>query len=446
MLLQDFAYTYDPAGNITHVQDDADINNVVYFSNRRVEPSADYIYDALYRLIEATGREHLGQAGGTPVPSSSTDAPRVGLPHPNDGRAMGRYREEYGYDEVGNILVLRHRGDDPSQGWKRCYQYANASNRLLSTGDPNDPHNPDSDCPTHYADNAVFPAHYDYDAHGNMVGMPHLSLMAWDFKDQLQATSRQVVNTPGAVAETTYYVYDGTGQRVRKVTEGQNGKPKNERIYLGGYEIYREYDNQAAVTLERTSLHVMDDKQRVALVETKTKGGPRETLPRFQLGNHLGSACLELDGNAKIISYEEYTPYGSTSYQAVDGQTDAPKRYRYTGKERDEENGFTYHGARYYAPWLGLWTSCDRIAAKTGCHTYGYAFNNPVMFEDPDGNAPVPVPAPAPEPAIPPPPVSEVRLRVQGPAIETPPAEWGPPGRPTGGGAGQIPTQSSSLL
>ncbi len=35
------------------------------------------------------------------------------------------------------------------------------------------------------------------------------------------------------------------------------------------------------------------------------------------------------------------------------------KRYRYTGKERDEENGFTYHGARYYAPWLGRWISFD---------------------------------------------------------------------------------------
>ena len=68
---------------------------------------------------------------------------------------------------------------------------------------------------------------------------------------------------------------------------------------------------------------------------------------------------LELDDQAHIITYEEYFPFGSTSYQAVAAQTDLPKRYRYTGKERDEENDLYYHGARYYAPWLGRWTAAD---------------------------------------------------------------------------------------
>jgi uncharacterized protein RhaS with RHS repeats len=81
--------------------------------------------------------------------------------------------------------------------------------------------------------------------------------------------------------------------------------------------------------------------------------GVPQQLIRYQFGNHLGSASLELDDQAQIISYEEYTPYGSTSYQAVRSQTETPKRYRYTGKERDEESGLYYHGARYYAPWLG---------------------------------------------------------------------------------------------
>ena len=47
--------------------------------------------------------------------------------------------------------------------------------------------------------------------------------------------------------ETTYYVYDAAGQRVRKVTERQTAPGATptrmkERIYLGGFEIYREYD------------------------------------------------------------------------------------------------------------------------------------------------------------------------------------------------------------
>jgi RHS repeat-associated protein len=81
---------------------------------------------------------------------------------------------------------------------------------------------------------------------------------------------------------------------------------------------------------------------------------------RYQLNNHLGSACLELDRDGAVISYEEYYPYGSTSYQAGHSVAEVSlKRYRYTGKERDEETGLSYHGARYYAPWLGRWISSD---------------------------------------------------------------------------------------
>ena len=94
-----------------------------------MEPSAEYRYDAVYRLIEATGREHLGQTGGTPTPGSFDDVPRVGhLLSASDGNAMGRYRERYLYDPAGNVVELVHRGSDPaSPGWTRQYSYAEPS-------------------------------------------------------------------------------------------------------------------------------------------------------------------------------------------------------------------------------------------------------------------------------------------------------------------------------
>jgi RHS repeat-associated protein len=30
------------------------------------------------------------------------------------------------------------------------------------------------------------------------------------------------------------------------------------------------------------------------------------------------------------------------------------KRYRYTGKEKDDRSGLPYYGARYLAPWMAL--------------------------------------------------------------------------------------------
>src|SRR5205823_1089228 len=193
-------------------------------------------------------------------------------------------------------------------------------------------------------------------------------------------------------SERTYYVYDSSGQRVRKVWEKAPGRTE-ERIYFDGFEIFRKYGGPIGAntaTLERETLHVMDDKQSIALVETRsldTAGNdqaPRQLI-RYQFGNHLGSASLELDEQAQIISYEEYSPFGSSTYQAVRSKTETAKRYRYTGKERDEESGLCYHGARYYAPWLGKWASSDPDDRASGLGLYTYVLNNPLRLTDPTG-------------------------------------------------------------
>jgi RHS repeat-associated protein len=374
-ILQNFSYTYDPAGNITHISDHA--QQIIFFRNRRVEPSSDYTYDAIYRLIEASGREHIGQAD---LPWTAwNDEGRVGLEHPNDGRVMRVYTEQYEYDEVGNFIRLAHyaeRGD-----WIRTYscevpsliESGRYSNRLSRT-------TVDGVTET-----------YTHDIHGNMTRMPHLPVMDWDFRGQLRATSQQVV-TNGSTPETTYYVYDASGQRVRKVTElqaaaGRTPIRKNERLYLGGFEVYREYNggDEENLTLERETLQIMDDKQRIAMIETRTAGhdDSLRQLIRYQLGNHLGSASLELDAFGQVISYEEYYPYGTSSYQAM--RTEVPKRYRYTGMERDEETGLNYHSARYLSSWLGRWCSADPAGMVDGPNRYRYTRNNPIVAMDPKG-------------------------------------------------------------
>jgi RHS repeat-associated protein len=386
--VQDLTYTYDPAGNITHIQDDADIQNVVYFRNQRVEPSSDYTYDAIYRLATATGREHLGQTNAQlnpPQQVTDDDGFRTGQLQPGDGNAMGTYTEKYQYDPVGNLLALAHAVTSGS--WTRRYEYrelsqittAETNNRLTSTSFPGDPAA------------GPYSATYTHDAHGNMTRMLHLPVMAWDELDHLRSTTRQVVTN--ATAETTFYTYDASGTRERKVTDrqastGQTGARAKERIYLGGLELYREYQaDGVTVKLTRETLHLSDGPNRVALVETRTQGTDKglPAVVRYQHGNHLGSAILELDDAANVITYEEYFPYGSTAYQSVRSQTETPKRYRYTGKERDDENGLDYFGARYYASWLGRWTSADPSGPSDGPNLYRYASCNPVTKFDPNG-------------------------------------------------------------
>jgi RHS repeat-associated protein len=381
-IVQGLHYTYDPAGNITRI---ADVALITVFNGQQVDPACDYTFDPLYRLTDASGREHVGQSAFafTPPNGNYRDYPFVGASALNDLQQLRNYTEHYGYDPVGNFLTMVHVAGNGAGNWTRTYAYnetslleaAQKSNRLSQTALQTGANPPVES--------------YKYDAHGNMVQMPHLPLMHWDFKDQLGASSRQVVNE--GASETTYYVYDAGSQRALKITEGQNGNKKNERFYLGGFEIYREYGSGSTVTLARETLHVMDDKQRIALIETQTvNNGAAVQSPapaqRYQLANHLGSASLELDENGGLVSYEEYSPYGNTTFQAGGSAAEVSlKRYRYTGMERNEETGLNYHTTRYCAPWLGRWVSPDTIGISGGLCLYQYSSSNPVRYADPNG-------------------------------------------------------------
>jgi RHS repeat-associated protein len=377
-VVQDLNYAYDPLGNITRIRNDA--LPILHYNNEQIGPASDYTYDAIYRLLAGSGREHIGQTAFSPAPQIGNlrDYPFMGLmANPNDLQAMRNCTEQYGYDAVGNFEAVIHVAQNGN--WTRNYNYNEAS--LLEPGKVNNRLSS-----TQVGNSGALP--YAYDIHGNMVTMPHLPIMEWDFKDQLHASQQQVINNGGG--EKTYYLYDASGQRSGKITQTANGTKKNECIYLDGFEVYREYDTNGAVSLARETLHVLDDKQRVALVETKTQDASssitsNNSLMRYQFGNHLGSASLELDEAGQVISYEEYFPFGSTSYQSVRSQTETTKNYRYTAKERDEENGFYYHGARYYAPWLGRWTSIDPSGLSDGVNPCSYVRNNPIRLIDPNG-------------------------------------------------------------
>ena len=171
----------------------------------------------------------------------------------------------------------------------------------------------------------------------------------------------------------------------------EKGNIREERLYLGNYERYRKYVNNILKT-ERQTLHIIDDRHRFALIDRLTidNGITLSTATnsiRYQYDNHLGSASLELDQTAAIISYEEYHPYGTTSYRSGRTETEvSQKRYKYVGKERDEETGLYYYGARYYAAWLCRFVSVDPLQFRYPHYTpYQYAGNKPVSYIDLDG-------------------------------------------------------------
>ncbi|MFV8749406.1 SpvB/TcaC N-terminal domain-containing protein [Nannocystaceae bacterium ST9] len=369
--IQSLHYHYDPVGNITDIRDTA--QQTVYFDNTVVAAANSYTYDALYRLVEATGREHSSE--GTSQ-RTHADLTATAQPMASDPSAMRLYTQQFVYDAVGNILEMKHLPSSGT-GWTRYYEYDEAGNRLLATSAPgDDPEGP-------------YTHEYPYDAHGNMTAMPHLSAMVWNHDDELQEVT--------AGSETVYFQYAG-GNRTRKYVE-KSGTTTEERIYLGSFEIYRKRIS-GDIDIERESLHISDGTGRILLIETKTiDEGDAVTTPvgiwRYQLSNHIGSASTEITEAGEIISYEEYHPYGTTAYRAVDSSIDvSAKRYRYTGMERDEETGLSYHTARYYASWLGRWTASDPTGLSGGENRFEYGAGSPIDCGDLNGHWPVVLGAP----------------------------------------------------
>jgi RHS repeat-associated protein len=377
--VQDLYYTFDPGANITFVHD----KNVpvVFFDNQKIEGLTEYTYDALYRLVEARGREN-NAALSFDEKDNWNDASFIKNLNQGDIMAMRNYTQSYRYDQVGNITQMRHQAG--GNNWTRDYSYEKLSNRLKST----------------QVGTEIY-SYSHHQKHGLIISMPHLQDIGWGFNDEMLKSIRQKVNPGNGTAETTWYQYDGSGKRIRKITENSAGPGisptrKEERIYIDGYETYRTYKADK-LNFERETLSLIDNEHRFVMIETVTfnsdptpppyeKTGVR--LIRYQLDNHLGSASIELDDNAQIISYEEYHPFGTTSFQARNAAINATaKRYRFTGMERDEESGLEYHNSRYYSPWLGRWISSDPAGIEDGTNVFIYVNDNPVLMIDPGGQS-----------------------------------------------------------
>jgi RHS repeat-associated protein len=388
--LQDLAYTYDPVGNITTLIDRA--QETVYQNNTRIEPKHAYVYDALYRLVQATGRENAAAQG--PPPADEGPWPSGSFPSATSVRG---YTQTYRYDAVGNFQTMQH---DPTlgRGWTRHYAYAfndpgqPASNRLWRTW-KNGPV---------WDGTGVDSVIYRYDSHGNMINLNRLDIDApppitedekwgrqiqWDWRDMIHRFDA----IGGGLAQ---YHYGIDKQRTRKHITG-NGGGTEDRIYLGGFELYRRRNVSGTVLEEIESHHLFEGEQRVLLVDDVITAEARrldrptvkeQTLFRYQYGNHLGSVGLELDDTARVISYEEFHPYGTSAFQLMNSAVEAPpKRYRYTGMERDEESGLSYHKARHCLPWLGRWVSTDPIGIGDGVNVYMYSHSSPTTRIDSNG-------------------------------------------------------------
>ena len=105
----------------------------------------------------------------------------------------------------------------------------------------------------------------------------------------------------------------------------------------------------------------------------------------FYHSDHLGSASWITNRAGDAIQHLQYLPYGAPF---VDQRTTGyHERFTFTGKEKDEETGYGYYGARYMDHELMTsWLSIDPMSDKyPSISPYAYCAWNPVKLVDPDG-------------------------------------------------------------
>ena len=302
--VQNLAYTYDPRGNVTFL---ANATPVPGASNAGIDGNGDYTFDSLYRLIAATGRQAKGLApdacvnGGTGFPSTVT---------------LERYTQTYSYDWAGNLWQIVQ---DSATPWTRALTVSTSSNHAVPTGMLGGK-TPDA----------------FFDPGGNLTTLESAATLSYDSRGRLSQAA-----TVEGPATRSYYQHAWSSRRDRKVETA--GGTTTETLYVDDVVIERP-----TTALDRTvSLRVGFGERLALLVVFPPNSAPPQW--RYLLEDRLWSVGLEFDAQAKLLTFEEYQPYGCAAVTFAGAADDGTPRYRFVQQELDTATGLYAVGRRCYS-------------------------------------------------------------------------------------------------
>ncbi len=283
--------------------------------------------------------------------------------------------QSFTYDAYNRLLTAKEKNSSGVQAWTQPYLYDAWGNR------------------------AVNPSGYILNADLTPTALSQFTNNQWSLGtaytyDGGNQNSTGSKSSPGTPANTfTYdgenrvltadiagtgnvnYTYDGEGRRVRKTV----GAVITNYVYDANGQLVAEYSNGLAAA--SGTQYLFDD--------------------------HLGSTRLELNGST--VKRYDYLPFGEEIPSGMDGRgsdygaqvlvpsTPDVVNQKFTGKERDNETGLDYFGARYCSAAQGRFTSTDWSAKPQPVpyadlkdpqtvNLYAYVRNNPLNRTDPDGH------------------------------------------------------------
>lgn len=348
-IFQDLRYEYDPVGNVLCVTNDAEETR--FWHNQKVVPENRYTYDTLYQLVSATGREmaNAGQQSGS-LPDIS----------PFDKATYTNYTRNYVYDRAGNMTQIRHSASATNNNYTTDITVSQRSNRAVLKTLADTPEKAE----------ALFTPG------GQQTQLQPGQALSWTTRGELRQVMPVVRN--GTAGDRESYRYDAGSKRILKaaVQKTGNSTQTQQVIYLPGLELRSGTENYQVICAG------VAGRAQVRLLHWPDG---KKDHQRFSYDNLIGSSGLETDGDGKLLSQEEYYPFGGTAVLVADTDSGIDyKTHRYSGKERDA-TGLYYYGYRYYQPWAGRWLSSDPAGTVDGLNLFRMVGNNPGSYYDNDG-------------------------------------------------------------
>jgi RHS repeat-associated protein len=272
--------------------------------------------------------------------------------------------QNYVYDELNRLKSAQEKSGS-TEIWNQTFSYDRFGNRQFGAGTTLPQINSQNEASTNptisSVDNRISTAGYRYDLAGNLECDPlHPcgSTAPFPAYYEYDAENRMTTARGSSSSSDATYFYDGNGRRVKKAGSGIG---TTVFVYDVTGQLLAEYGNQQ-----------------------QTAGGTS-----YLTSDDLGTPRVITGANGNVTGRHDYQPFGEEipiSYggrEAIGGYPANDRlRQKFTLKERDDETGFDYFIARYYASGQGRFTSPDEFTGGPVEYFAAAASNNPTFYAD----------------------------------------------------------------
>jgi len=240
---------------------------------------------------------------------------------------------------------------------------------------------------------------YVYDNNGNLtqrrgVRVGLRTFYTYSSANQLLTTQ---TNLPGekGFSQTVSFTYDAIGRRTQKIVSGVAANYTRRYAYDGS-NIIAEYDGSNNLLAQYTNGPTADD---VLSVNVTTQGVTASLAKNagsyMYLKDQIGSIVDVTDTNSNRLQHYIYSAYGmilgiqDASGNDISASPVLNTSRTFAGREYDSELALYFNRARFYDPSSGRFISKDPIWPSSGINGYIYGANNPMLYKDSSGLAPI---------------------------------------------------------